>query len=220
MTLHLAKRFEWERIVRRVVMPAATKLVAFTLAQYGSQNGDAIHPGFERLAAVCGMGHSTVRRHVDALLALGLVERVSNGGGPNKLAARYRLTIPEDLLERVQMLDPDERTPLATVSAVEAFLTDPTPLTRGSGDPDIHTPVEAEISARPGERSLESNSAHLEPELRSFRDRTPLTQMSAHHPYTPPLEHHPPTALKVTSPGPPLAASRPIPAPADWRTRP
>ena len=73
--LHPCKRFEWERIVRRCLIPRATKFVAFTLAQYGSANGDQIRPGVARLAAVCEMGESTVRKHLDALRKLGLVER-------------------------------------------------------------------------------------------------------------------------------------------------
>lgn len=157
-TLHPCKRFEWERIVRRCLIPRATKFVAFTLAQYGSANGEQIRPGIARLAAVCEMGESTVRKHIDALRKLGLVERVSNGGGPNQMAARYRLTVPDDLLERVQLLDPDETTPLATVSAVRP--------PRG--------PVDNEDSATQGERSSRENSAHSSTELRSFSGVTPL----------------------------------------------
>lgn len=101
-------RFEWERIVRRCRIGRDVKHVAYVLAQYGDYNGNEIRPGVERLAAVCEMGERTVKRHLATLLGLGLVERLTKGGGRNARAALYRLSIPTDLLERVEMLGPDE----------------------------------------------------------------------------------------------------------------
>ena len=186
MSLQPAKRYEWERIVRRCILGRQTKLVALVLATYASPDGSNVRPGVERLAAVCDMGESTVRRHVTALLAAGLIERVGNGGGPRKLAAVYRLTVPEDLLETVPMLDPDERTPLATVSAVRPVDNHGTPLTQQSGV----TPVDNSNSAHSGERCSDENSAHFGTELRSLSRGTPLTLApnSAHPGERPPTD--------------------------------
>jgi DNA-binding MarR family transcriptional regulator len=173
-------RFEWERIVRRCRISAQTKLVAFVMAQYGNQQGERIWPGVPKLAAVTGMGESTVRRHLERLVEYGLVERLTNGGGPNRLAASYRLTIPSDLGEHFELLTPEEGTPLAQVSAVPPV--DNRDSRRDGEDNSAHS----------GERSSGGNSAHLEQELRSLGEVTPLTSggNSAHsceHPSS--LEH-------------------------------
>ena len=188
--LHAANRYDWERIMRRCVIPANTKLVAFVLATYADRDGSRIRPGTARLAAVTGMGESTVRRHVGVLLGLGLLMRQANGGGPHKLAARYQLAFPEDLMERVELLPPSEETPLTQVS----------------GDTGGN-------SAHSDERSSEDNSAHSDErrsgtddtelrsfsrELRSFRGVTPLTQVSAHQKTKP--QTNPPSPLVSTSP--------------------
>lgn len=118
MELQPCSRFEWERIIRRCTLPGAVKLLAYTLAQYGDQSGHDIRPGTPRLAAVCGMATRVVDRHLATLREVGLIERVSNGGGRNRLAAVYRLTVPDDLLERLDLLPPDELTPASTVAGV------------------------------------------------------------------------------------------------------
>jgi hypothetical protein len=110
--LQPASRFEWERIVRRLLIPGPTKLVAFTLAQYGDKQGAGDPAGDSAIVGrTCMMGGRTVERHIGALRNWGLVERVAGGGGPGRSAAEYRLTIPEDLLDRIPMLRPDEVTP-------------------------------------------------------------------------------------------------------------
>lgn len=116
--LQRCDRFEWERIVRRCQIPGPVKLVAFVLAQYANADGSNIHPGTRVIAAVCGIPARTVERYLATLRNLGLVEKVANGGGRNALAAKYRLTIPADLMDRVPMLDPDERTPATRMAAV------------------------------------------------------------------------------------------------------
>ncbi len=103
-------RYEWERIVRRVVMPPPAKSVAFALATYGNQDGTSIYPGNERLAAVTCQSDKTVRRALSWLRAGYLIERVREGsrGGRGGFADEYRLTIPSDLLTRHTLLSPDE----------------------------------------------------------------------------------------------------------------
>jgi hypothetical protein len=105
-------RFEWERLVRRARLGSSTKLVAFTLAQYGNRDGSSCHPGLERLAATTELHERTVRRGLEQLRRAGFVDRVFRGSlaGRQRLADTYCLTVPVDLLDRLEMLDPNERT--------------------------------------------------------------------------------------------------------------
>ena len=109
--IHGCSRYEWERIVRRVVMPGiTTKGIALTLATYANADGTSIYPGNERLVAVTGTGDKTVRRALAWLREGYLIERVREGsrGGRGGLADEYRLILPSDLLERHELLSPDE----------------------------------------------------------------------------------------------------------------
>lgn len=110
--LHGADRFDWERAVKRCRIGPDLKLTALILATWADQRGRNVRPGVPRLAAVLECSEITARRRLDRLTRLGLIERVSRGGGPRKRAATYRLTLPSDLLDMLPMLAPDERTPL------------------------------------------------------------------------------------------------------------
>jgi hypothetical protein len=103
-------RYEWERIVRRVQMPATAKLVAFTIATYADKGGNNVRPGVARLAAVSCLSERSVRSGLTCLRELGLVERTVSGSanGMRRLTDEYRLTVPADLLERVDLLPPNE----------------------------------------------------------------------------------------------------------------
>lgn len=106
-----AERFEWERIVRRIVMPANTKLLALVLATYADQDGTRVRPGNPVLAAVTGQGVATVGRQLRQLRdEYGLLEQTRRGGGRGgtKRASEHRLTIPVDLLDRVELLTPSD----------------------------------------------------------------------------------------------------------------
>lgn len=113
--LQPADRFEWERILRRCLIPLELKGLASLMSQYGNADGTEVRPGMPRLVAVCGKPERTLRRMIDEILRLGLMERVTHGGGRTGKAAKYRLTVPSDLLERVPMLEPDETTPANNV---------------------------------------------------------------------------------------------------------
>lgn len=107
-----ADRFEWERIVRRIVAPKHVKFLALVLATYADTDGTRVRPGLKRLAAVTGDDERNVRRILRVIREdLGLLEMVSRGGGRGRIekAAVYRLAIPADLLERATLLDPDEQ---------------------------------------------------------------------------------------------------------------
>ena len=167
-------RFEWERIVRRIRMPQGTKLLACILAQYGDAQGRHIRPGTDRLAAVTDMGERTVRRHLQALRDLGLVARVRGGGGrggQGQVAAEWRLTVPTDLLERVDMLGPDEGTAANTVAG--------DPCGKPLADPvdNRGTPVTQMAAVR---EAREAEHRPLGTEHRPSDARTPATQVAAH----------------------------------------
>lgn len=91
------KRFDWEKFVREwpvtKPMTPAVKLVALVCATYADADGRRVRPGESGLAEACGMGGSTVRRHLATLVAIGLLVCVRRGGGG--MASEYRLTVPE-----------------------------------------------------------------------------------------------------------------------------
>lgn len=103
-------RFEWERIVRRIVMPERVKLVALLLATFADGDGSRVRPGLEQLTAMTGRSRATVKRSMTVLRGeLELLEEVSRGGGRygKGHATEYRLVIPEDLLDRVELISPE-----------------------------------------------------------------------------------------------------------------
>jgi hypothetical protein len=103
-------RYEWERWVRRCILPSSTKLVAFVMATYAARDGSRIFPGVARLAATTGLSERTVRTALGNLRDVGLIERVYPGGrrGTQAFADVHRLAIPADLMERVELLNPEE----------------------------------------------------------------------------------------------------------------
>jgi DNA-binding transcriptional ArsR family regulator len=183
MELQPASRFEWERIVRRCILPGPVKLLAYTLAQYGNPAGRDIRPGTPRLSAVCGMGGRTVERHLSTLRDLGLVERLANGGGPHRMAALYRLTVPDDLLDRIPMLDPDEVTPARYVAGVDAPAGLSTDATQMAGD-TCGQPVDNQRTSATVVAGVEAApDGELPPsqtELPPFGATTPATQVADH----------------------------------------
>lgn len=104
-------RFEWERIVRRIVLPKHVKLLALVLATYSDPDGTRVRPGNEVLADVTGDSEKNVRRIMAQLRRMCLIEMVTRGGGRGGKgrASEYRLTIPSDLLDRMELLSPDDR---------------------------------------------------------------------------------------------------------------
>lgn len=116
-TLEPLGRFEWERLVRRaLIKPPSIKMLALVMATYANSDGTRVRPGQKRLANVMGTSISTVERGQRALEGLGFIEMTYKGhsagrGRAGGYASEYRLTIPSDILERIQMLDPDESHP-------------------------------------------------------------------------------------------------------------
>jgi DNA-binding transcriptional ArsR family regulator len=192
--------------VRRCRIGRDLKAVAYSLAQYGDKHGQNIRPGVPRLAAVCEMGESTLRRRLKQLREMGLVEVLSHGGGPNGDAARYRLTVPTDLLERVPMLAADERTPLAGVLDRSEVRNPGRPVDNGENSARGCAGSErsSEVAERGTPLTSGGNSARFGPELRSpMGERLPRD-----HPNTPPK-----TSPEVSTSPASSTASRPGPSP-------
>lgn len=100
-------RYEWDGTLRRLKLPAPVKLVAAYVSQYADNEGRNTRPGVERLALETGHGTATVKRALKRLRDLGLLELVRSGSsqGRRGKANEYRLAIPDDLLERVDLVD-------------------------------------------------------------------------------------------------------------------
>ncbi|MFB4294826.1 hypothetical protein ACBI99_44855 [Nonomuraea sp. ATR24] len=114
--------WSWVRILRRCELGFGTgkkrvatdtvQHVAMMACTYSNPDGTRIRPGEERLARVCRKDVYTIRRCLKRLREVGLFRRVFEGskaGRGARKADEYRLEIPDDLAERVAMLDPDER---------------------------------------------------------------------------------------------------------------
>lgn len=165
-------RFEWERLVRRAVLPEPVKFTAFVLGSYADPDGSRVRPGSEVLAAVTGKGLRTVRRLVGDLVALGFLELVSRGGGRGRggRASVYRLTLPIDLLERIELLPPGER-PLNPPAVQVASESDESAATQVAGDcgqspvdnsePEAIQAAGQSVAAEPIDRPLGDSSEQL-----------------------------------------------------------
>lgn len=116
-------RYEWERVVRRVVMPGTVKFLAFVLSTYADADGSRVRPGIEALVLDTGQSKSTVKRALGVLRDdFRFLQQVSRGGGKNGRgkATEYRLAIPVDLLDRVDLIPiPPPRSGLTIVSPQE-----------------------------------------------------------------------------------------------------
>lgn len=136
-------RYEWERLIRRAVLPRPVKFTALVLATYADPDGSRVRPGLDVLAAVTGYSDRNVRRIMTTLTdQLGLLRLVIRGGGRGRAgrSSVYRLTIPVDLLERVELLPPREHPepPIDRTSETpHSSPPDVRPDTQGSGQTDL-----------------------------------------------------------------------------------
>ena len=103
-------RYEWERIVRRCVLPKHVKTTAAYLAQYADRDGSRVYPGVARLSVVSGMSERSTRDALGVLRELDLITRTRKGSslGRQAMTDEHKLTRPVDLERRIHMLDPDE----------------------------------------------------------------------------------------------------------------
>jgi hypothetical protein len=82
-------------------------LWACTYAEY--EDGTRIFPGVELLALVAGMHETTAGRAMAAVCRLGFLHQYVHGsrGGRRAIASEYRLTVPDDLFDRIPLLTAD-----------------------------------------------------------------------------------------------------------------
>jgi hypothetical protein len=127
--------FHWMRVVRRLRLGrrrTGLRATLLTLASWAKSDGSSVHPSVETLANATEQSRRTVLRHLALLRDVyRLIGRISRGGGRGRrgLTSRYQLTLPDDLLERFELLDPDHR-PVTAPAVVEPPPADDPPLAR------------------------------------------------------------------------------------------
>ncbi|QII04351.1 helix-turn-helix domain-containing protein [Rhodococcoides fascians A25f] len=90
-------------------MPGSTKFLALVLATFSSsRTGSNVHPSVARLAREMEVSERTVNRGMDWLRNHGWIVRVRQGNRWKNQADEYRLSLPSNVLE-VMQLDPDSR---------------------------------------------------------------------------------------------------------------
>lgn len=137
---------DWVRLVRRARLGSTVKLIALLLADYASKDGSDVRPGIPRLANVAEVSERTVMRALASLREIGLIDRTFEGAsaGRRGLCDEYQLTIPDDLLESLPMLDPQEsrRDDSLTVLASNQVTSETEQVTSetGTGDTGVTPP--------------------------------------------------------------------------------
>lgn len=107
---------EWTDILRRIRFGKSVKVgkarvsggmvmaVALVLAGYADSDGTRVFPGVARVSVDLECDPRIVKRAMAVLRSLGLIVLVRSGGGHR--ADEYRLAIPADLLDRIEVLSP------------------------------------------------------------------------------------------------------------------
>ncbi len=106
---------EWMRAVRTMrfgtidgVRGPMIRCVAMTFASFADyRNGTRAHPGVALFAICSEVDYRTARTVVGILRRLGLIELVK-GGRRKGSADEYRLSMPDDITDRVRVLSPAE----------------------------------------------------------------------------------------------------------------
>ncbi|MER7164513.1 hypothetical protein ABT336_00320 [Micromonospora sp. NPDC000207] len=160
--LRPAGRYEWEQIVRRARLdPVITGSgrtgkngratrggmsgttftgIALAWASYGNDKGREIWPGDATVAIDMETTIAAVRQVRQALVRLGLMQMLRRRHGSR--GDEYRLTIPTDLLDQVEVLTPAQHK-LAANRLREAARGKPRGCSDGPpSDPDSGTPVD------------------------------------------------------------------------------
>lgn len=203
-TLTPCRRFEWERIIRRArlghdainhllehhsrkVSGPTVKAVALALASYANADGSNARPGERKLALVLESSERSVNAALDVLEQVGLVDKVYDGRGSRSIKASvYQLTIPDDLLDVVFMLNPKEvetrTTPRYEHDDTSGAEQDDTsashPDDTSASRPENRTPRPTEpdmSSTEPDTSSLQTGREVRTPEPNHPLDQTPTT---------------------------------------------
>lgn len=133
--LRAVSQGEWIQVWRRVRVPWTVKGVGLALATFADWNdGTRIRPGNKTLAAICSEMHpKTIERAIGVIRGYDLIWRYVEGSreGKEGVNDEYRLTIPDDILVRVPLLNPDYSAPFRT--PLRGLLDHGTPESRGCG---------------------------------------------------------------------------------------
>lgn len=98
-------RFGTVQVAGKKVTAASIKAVAGRLAAYADSDGTRVRPGIARVAVDLELSYDVVKRAVRHLTQLGLLRLVRSGARAGH-ADEYRLAIPVDLLERLEVWTP------------------------------------------------------------------------------------------------------------------
>ncbi|WP_433445680.1 hypothetical protein [Nonomuraea sp. CA-141351] len=183
---------------KKKVSAGVVQHIAVIAATYGNPDGTRVRPSEARLARVCRRDVKTVRDCLKRLREVGLMVRVFEGSsaGRGGLADEYELAIPDDLGDRVPMLDPDERQ-LVMPEGVEA----PPAKSRGRrtpgaapADPAVDIPVSP--GAAPGDTGIPASNDRVlppgtpgaAPQITGCSTRPPTQHLphTSHHAHTSP----------------------------------
>lgn len=96
---------QWTDIVRRARLGRTVKSVALLLATYADADGTRVFPGIARIAVDCELSYNVVKAALAELRTTGLIALVRRAGRPGH-ADEYRLDLPADLLDRVEVWTP------------------------------------------------------------------------------------------------------------------
>jgi hypothetical protein len=105
---HGIKLGEWNELVRRARIGRERKLAALAFGSYADADGTGIHCGTARFALDCEVSYATARRYLAWMREVGLVEKVAAGNKRRGLSDEYRLVLGEDLMEHVDLPDPEQ----------------------------------------------------------------------------------------------------------------
>jgi DNA-binding transcriptional ArsR family regulator len=197
-----AGRYEWERVLRRIVMPWELKGFGFLLSTYADSDGSRVRPGVESLTAVTGKSEKTVRRWLKEFRSAGLLKLTARGGGRGGKGKTdtYRLAIPVDLFDRFEVLSTGDRVlRLASVSDVES------PVTQVTGQSEespviqmtAQSAAEPEMTGHHTDRSIPNeNDFHRSNQAPRSRMSGQIRGMTGHPddrlpPTTPTTQDHP-----------------------------
>ncbi|MGC4769224.1 hypothetical protein ACLQ25_09615 [Micromonospora sp. DT44] len=122
-------RFEWEQIINRArlaglitgngrgtrggVSGAAFKAVAHVWATHADPDGASIYPGDATVAVEAEVGLKVAQAVKRKMVEIGLTEKVRARARRQHRGDEYRLTLPTDLLDRVDVLTPAQLKVLA-----------------------------------------------------------------------------------------------------------
>lgn len=117
MSLDSASVRDWTDILRRIrfgksvhvsekvtVSSQKVMAVARVLATYADADGSRVFPSVARVAVDACIDYTTAKRAMSVLRRYGLIRFVRHRG----FVDEYQLAVPEDLMERVQLLSPTE----------------------------------------------------------------------------------------------------------------